>query len=144
MKARGLAVRSSTRNLAAGTCAMHLHPMRKLVPALALLVAACATTPQPTPTVPQPIQVTPSAHVHSSLLGMSAAELIEHFGSPALQVREGIGVKLQFRSPYCVLDAYLYPPASSAGLTRVTHVDARLASGADTSQAACIAALEGN
>ncbi len=85
---------------------------------------------------------TPSAHVHSSLLGMTAAELVAHFGNPALQVREGPGLKMQFRSRYCVLDAYLYPPATGPGVTRVTHSDARLPSGADTDLATCVSAVE--
>ena len=54
--------------------------------------------------------------VRSSILGLTAAELVGHFGNPALQVREGVGLKLQFRSPRCVLDAYLYPPASGSGV----------------------------
>ena len=116
--------------------------MRLFIPAAAsLLIAGCATTPQK-PEPVQPTPVTPSEHVHSSLLGMTASELVAHLGNPALQVREGAGLKMQFRSRYCVLDAYLYPPPSGAGLTRVTHADARLASGADTNQASCISAVE--
>lgn len=116
--------------------------MRYLIPAATLLLAGCATTPQkPEPEQPQ-APITQSEHVHSSLLGMTASELVAHLGNPALQVREGPGLKLQFRSRYCVLDAYLYPPASGSGLTRVAHSDARLASGADTNQASCISALE--
>ena len=114
--------------------------MRILVPAAALLLlSACATAPEPTPSTPLP--VTPSKHVHSNVLGLTAAELVASLGNPALQVREGASLKMQFRSPQCILDAYLYPPPSGAGLTRVTHSDARLPSGADTDQAACISAL---
>jgi hypothetical protein len=116
--------------------------MSRLFPAAAtLLLAACATTP-PAPVPVQPLPVTPSGHVHSSLLGMTAAELVAHFGNPALQVREGPGLKMQFRSRYCVLDAYLYPPPSGAGATRVTHSDARLPSGAETNHATCVSAVE--
>lgn len=116
--------------------------MRYLIPAATLLIGGCATTPQAPEQLPSTTPITPSEHVHSSLLGMTASELVSHLGNPALQVREGPGLKMQFRSRYCVLDAYLYPPASGAGLTRVTHSDARLASGADTDQAACISAME--
>ena len=117
--------------------------MRRFLPAASLLVAACATTPeQPQEQLPPPTTIVPSQHVHSSLLGLTASELVAHLGQPALQVREGVGVKMQFRSRQCVIDAYLYPPESGQGLTRVTHSDARLPSGADTSQAACISALE--
>ena len=71
---------------------------------------------------------------------MSAQELVGHFGRPALQVREGNSLKLQFRGRYCVLDAYLYPGQS--GSYHVTYVDTRTTSGADTDQATCISALE--
>jgi len=114
--------------------------MRRLTLASMLLLAACATRPeqpveQPAPAIPQPQprQVT-------RLTGLSAQELVGHFGSPALQVREGNSVKLQFRGRYCVLDAYLYPGQN--GALRVTYVDTRTLAGADTDQATCISALE--
>ncbi len=73
-----------------------------------------------------------------SLVGMSAGELIQRMGQPALQVREGPGLKLQWRGRSCVLDAYLY---LQGNIERVAHVDTRLANGNDTSQPACIASL---
>jgi hypothetical protein len=115
--------------------------MRRLALASFLLLAACATqrqgpttenvpTPVPVPTTPEPRQ----------LLGLTAPELVGHFGNPALQIREGNSLKLQFRARRCVLDAYLYP--SSGGQYRVTHVDTRARSGVDTDQATCISDLE--
>jgi len=89
-----------------------------------------APTPQPPP--PQVRQ--------SSLYGLTAQELVGHFGKPAMQIREGTSAKLQFRGNRCVLDAYLYP--SRDGQLRVTYVDTRGPSGADMDQAACILALE--
>lgn len=113
--------------------------MRRLAPALSLFAAACATAPkQPTPT---PLPVTPARHVGSNVIGLTASELVAQLGNPVLQVREGPGLKMQFRSKYCVLDAYLYPSATGQGLTRVTHSDARLPSGQDTDQAACISQI---
>jgi hypothetical protein len=115
--------------------------MRRLIPVAALMIAGCATTPrtepqpQPQPTVPQPPQV------RSDLLGLSSGDLVQRFGTPALQIREGPGLKLQVRGATCVLDAYLYPPANGRGVERVTHVDARLRSGAPTDQLGCISAL---
>jgi hypothetical protein len=117
------------------------NAMRFAIFASTLLLAACATTPQPEPAAPLPTPITPSRHVHSSILGMTAAELVAHFGNPALQLREGAGLKVQFRSPHCVLDAYLYAPPTG-GVSRVTHSDARLQSGADIDQATCISAVE--
>ena len=110
---------------------------RSLAFALTLLLAACATRPQqPVTQVPQ----APAANEPRQLYGLTAQDLVGHFGRPALQVREGTSLKLQFRSRSCVLDAYLYP--STGGMLRVTHVDTRTANGADTDQAACILALE--
>ena len=60
-------------------------------------------------------------------------------GAELLAVRD---LKLQFRSRRCVLDAYLYPSGNGSGAWEVTHVDTRDPTGADTAQAACIAALE--
>jgi hypothetical protein len=117
--------------------------MRRFVPAITLFLAACATAPQqPVPQVQQPRVITPSRPERtSSLVGLTASELVGHFGNPALQVREGTSLKLQFRGPRCVLDAYLYPPPAG-GMQRVTYVDTRSPSGADTDQLACISALE--
>jgi hypothetical protein len=110
--------------------------MRRSVLLLALFVSACATAPQQPETQPAPAAPKPR---QSPLIGFTAAQLIGQFGTPALQVREGTSLKLQFRRPACVLDAYLYPAPD--GQPKVTYVDARLPSGADTDQAACISAL---
>jgi hypothetical protein len=115
--------------------------MRRFVPALALFLAACAArpvTPEPTPA---PVTEVPRPQVRSSIVGLTASELVGHFGNPALQVREGTSLKLQFRGRSCILDAYLYP-SDSGGVQRVTYVDTRVSSGAAADQAACIAALE--
>jgi len=113
--------------------------MRRIVPTFALLVAGCATAPQQP--VAQPSVAARPPRVATGLLGLTATDLLSHFGNPALQVREGVGLKLQFRSTRCVLDAYLYTPPGG-GVERVSHIDARLPSGVDTDQAACISALE--
>ena len=112
--------------------------MRRLAFASTLLVAGCATAPQQPMAQPA---TAPLPQVRSGVLGLSAAELVAHLGNPTLQVREGAGLKLQFRSTRCVLDAYLYAPPGG-GVERVSHVDARLPSGVDTDQAACVSALE--
>lgn len=112
--------------------------MRRLILASTLFLAACASRPQqqPAPVVPPPQAMVAKGR---QLLGLTASELVGHFGNPALQIREGTSLKLQFRGHSCVLDAYLYP---SNGELRVTHVDTRAPSGVDTDQAACIFSLE--
>jgi hypothetical protein len=112
--------------------------MRRSVAVLALVLSACATRPQQV-AEPETAPVVAPQQPRHLLLGFTAAQLISTLGTPALQVREGSSLKLQFRSSRCVLDAYLYP--SAGGPPKVTYVDARLPSGADTDQAACISAL---
>jgi hypothetical protein len=112
--------------------------MRRLAPALTLFLAACVTAPQQPQTQAPPVAATPPET--RKLIGLTASELVGHFGSPALQVREGTSLKLQFRTRRCVLDAYLYP--SGNGAMRVTYIATRAPSGIDTDQAACISALE--
>ena len=117
--------------------------MRRLVPCAILALSACSPRPavQPTPAQPaRPVQQ--SRQVRGDLIGMTASELGQRLGRPAFQVREGPGIKLQFRGA-CVLDAYLYPSGDGGGPERVTHVDTRLASGVDTDQANCIRSLAG-
>ena len=117
--------------------------MRRTFAFAALLLAGCATAPQPGPQ-PQPARpslVTPSPPLRGELIGMTASELVQRLGSPALQVREGQSLKLQFRGSRCILDAYLYPPLNSSGPERVAHVDARLPSGTETDPRVCVATL---
>ena len=112
--------------------------MRRLIFASTLLLGACATRPQVPPA--EPVQAAPQPRHVTRLTGMSAQDLVGHFGRPALQVQEGTSLKLQFRGRYCVLDAYLYP--GQTGALHVTYVNTRTPSGADTDQATCISALE--
>jgi hypothetical protein len=118
--------------------------MRHSILAGLLLLAACAPRPAPAPTPPQPA-APPAAvvdrHDHRTLNGMTANELVEHFGRPRLQIREGDGTKLQFAGPNCVLDFYLYP--AQGGVPRVSHIDARNSQGADFNAQACVHAIEG-
>src|SRR4030095_11567994 len=78
--------------------------MRHIVPLPVLFVAACAPRPEPTP---QPVVAAPatsSQHDHRTVNGMTANELIQHFGKPRLQIVEGDGTRLQFAGPNCMLD----------------------------------------
>lgn len=71
---------------------------------------------------------------------MSVQDVVGHFGRPALQIREGTSLKLQFRGQYCVLDAYFYPGQN--GALKVTYINTRNLAGADIDQESCISALE--
>ena len=116
--------------------------MRSFILASALLLSACATRAPESPSE-LPVARPEAPRAPTGLVGLTASDLVQRFGVPALQVREGAGLKLQFRGRGCVLDAYLYRPVQGAGVERVTHVDARLPSGVDTDQTSCIAALQG-
>jgi hypothetical protein len=112
----------------------------------AALVAAC--TPRavgevaPASSGPQRAGPPPTRAVAGleAVIGRTAAALSAQFGTPALDIREGDGRKLQFETATCILDAYLYPPAAG-GEPIVTHVDARLTDGRDVDRASCVAAL---
>jgi hypothetical protein len=138
-KVRRLAVVWHYGNIASASRSGHRQGMRRLALVLPLLLTACfARRPEAEPEVAQPAPVTRPAT--GQLIGLTTSDLVGHFGSPALQVREGTSLKLQFRGKLCVLDAYLYP--STNGALRVTYVDTRTKAGIDTDQAACISALE--
>jgi hypothetical protein len=111
--------------------------MRRAVAlSMTFLLGACATAPRPgVPTEPLP-----SEHTRGPVIGLTADQLVRRFGTPALQIREGPGVKLQFRSARCVLDAYLYSTGQAPH--RVTYVDTRDRALADVDQAPCIDSLE--
>ena len=136
---RRLAAHSVTGNIALAKARGHHTIMRRLVLASTLLLGACATRPQQPPQQPAQVIPQPQPRQVTRITGMSAQDLVGHFGKPALQIREGNSLKLQFRGRSCVLDAYLYP---QSGAYRVTHVDTRSPSGVDVDQAACIFALE--
>jgi hypothetical protein len=118
---------------------MHRPLMRRsLALSVALILAGCATRPVQSPV--QPSAPEPQPQEANSLAGLTAQELVGRFGAPALQIREGTSLKLQFRGSRCVMDTYLYPSGGS-GTLKVTHVDTRLPSGGDMDQAACIFSL---
>jgi hypothetical protein len=106
-----------------------------------LLLAGCVprTTEAPPPSVVPP----PRAYSIVGLegvIGSTASALVAQFGRPELELREGGARKLQFISPVCVLDAYLYP-RRGGGDPVVTHVDARLPDGREMDRSSCVAAL---
>jgi hypothetical protein len=115
--------------------------MRRIVPlAAAVLLAGCATRAPDQQSAPAQTPAAPvKKELSTTLLGATAGELIQAFGQPALQIREGPGLKLQFRGRACILDAYLYP--SQQGGERVTYVDARAPSGVATDGEQCALSL---
>lgn len=114
---------------------------RPLLVVLAAGAAACTTTPKTEPAAPRPVPP-PEPAQRSDLAGLAAPDLLQRFGTPGFQVREGAGLKLQWSVPACVLDTYLYPPPSGAGVARVTYVEARRPTGEPTDVAGCIAAID--
>lgn len=109
-----------------------------IVAAGALLLAACAGGPTGRP-VAAPIPF-PAAGGPGTVIGRNAAQLVQLFGQPNAEVREGVGRKLQFAGPICVLDAYLYPRGTAE--PTVSHVDARQLDGSAIDRASCVSALQ--
>jgi len=103
---------------------------------------------QPPPSRPQ--QPPPQGFVAPQVLRLAGLErvierdgtaLLNTFGPPRLDVREGDMRKLQFTGEACVLDVFLYPLRPGAEPV-ATHVEARRPSdGLDVDRAACAAAL---
>jgi hypothetical protein len=113
------------------------HKTRILLP-LALL-SGCVSAPQQPASSVVPVRpaVAQNPAGLESVMGRPAGVLVNRFGAPALDVREGQARKLQFSNGVCVLDLYLYPP-SGGGEAVVTHVDARLPDGRDLDRASCL------
>ena len=113
-----------------------------ILAAASLLLAGCVAR-RPEPAAPAqaatPAPIKPR-EVHTNLSGATAGELMQLLGPPALQVREGPGLKLQFRGRQCILDAFLYPP-QQGGPERVTYIDARTSSGAFTNKEECVLSM---
>ena len=108
--------------------------------ALALLLAGCVAAPSTVrPTVAPPRAPTYSTLGLERVLGHDAEQLVQLFGKPDADVREGDARKLQFAGPICVLDAYLYPKSNRTPV--VTYVDARQPDGRPIDRASCVAAL---
>ena len=113
--------------------------MRRLLLASAFILPASATAPQkPTP-VPVVVQPAPVVRDPAGLDGLTPQQLVGKLGSPALQIREGSSLKLQFRNSRCVIDAYLYP---TAGIVRVEHIDTRAPSGVKANEQVCVALFQ--
>ena len=117
--------------------------MRILVPiAAAAVLAGCATRAPNTPGPVQPAAPAPATReIHTNLSGATTGELMRLLGQPAFQVREGPGLKLQFRGRSCILDTYLYPPQQGTGPERVTYIDARTLSGGATDKEECVLSM---
>ena len=117
--------------------------MRFILPIFAAFLLAGCMARQPEP--PAPVSATPEPakprEIHTNLSGATAGEVMQLLGPPALQVREGPGLKLQFRGRSCILDAYLYPPQQGAGPERVTYIDARTSSGDAANKENCVLSL---
>lgn len=75
------------------------------------------------------------------VIDATAAQLVQKFGRPRIDLSEGDARKLQFAGDGCVLDIYLYT-LETGGVQRATWLDARRLDGQSVDPAACIAALE--
>jgi len=109
-------------------------------PAMMLALAACTGGTRPAVTPAPVVAAPPPAAGLDRVMGKSAETLQGLFGEPDQDSREEGSRRLQFSSPVCVLDTYLYAPARGQNPV-VTYLDARRPSGEDFDRASCIAAL---
>lgn len=115
------------------------------IAALAATLGGCAATAVPRPaqpaTRPVPPPTAPRITQNNSLVGHGANAALSLFGKPRLDVKEGMGRKLQFAGTPCILDIYYY--ASKQGSEPVaTYVDARTPDGRDANVDSCVTALQ--
>ena len=111
---------------------------------LATTLGGCGATavPRPAPPVVRPAPPPAPPHItqSNSLIGHNANAALSQFGKPRLDVKEGMGRKLQFAGPPCILDVYYYAPKQGSEPI-ATHVDARTPEGRDANVESCINAL---
>lgn len=120
---------------------MRMRRWKSLVLLGGLAMAGCVSPQTETPSAPAPVQPpTYSLAGLETVMGNTASALVSQFGPPDLDVREGTARKLQFLSPACVLDAYLYPTRRGSEPV-VTHIDARLPDGREMDRSSCVAAI---
>ena len=112
---------------------------RRLIPLVAVALAACQQNGPPRSAGMAPPQPMKEAGL-GKVVGRTAAQLVQLFGTADLDAREGRARRLQFVGAACVLDAYLYPP-SNGGEPVTDYVDARTPQGDDMDRASCVAAL---
>ncbi len=136
---------------------------REWLAALALipLLAACASKPaggkvesagtqvtkpiprsslrRPVRRPPPPAQVLALPGLEG-VIGSTAAQLAQQFGTARLDVWEGDARKLQFTNAACVLDIYLYPSAAGRE-PQATYIDARRSDGREVDRLACVSAM---
>lgn len=105
-------------------------------------LAGCVSPTTPPPRGPVATVRPPSYSIAGleRVMGHDARSLTALFGAPDLDIREESARKLQFGGGACILDAYLYPPASGREPV-VTHIDARKPDGSDFDRATCVATL---
>lgn len=114
--------------------------MRAFVLVAVIALSGCAATPKATPQ-PVPMLSVPMRPVGlERVLGQDAKGLADLFGKADQDVREDGARRLQYAGPFCIIDAYLYPPRGGAEPV-VTYVDARQPDGRDMDRASCVAAL---
>jgi hypothetical protein len=101
--------------------------------ALLLLVAACAPTTPPPVVAPPP----PPLPGLDKIVGKPAAAVTALLGPASLDKTEGPARLMQFVRPVCVLDVYLYPPASG-GAQVVRTAAARKPDGARMDPGTCL------
>jgi hypothetical protein len=104
------------------------------------LVSACTSGPPPRPQVIPTVSVPMRPTGLERVLGQNANGLTELFGKADQDVREPGARRLQYVGPFCILDAYLYPPGERNDPV-VTYLDARQPDGRDIDRASCVAAL---
>lgn len=105
---------------------------------LPFALAACGASETTGHVRAAPVPIPYSTLGLDRVIGRTGPALVAMFGRPDADVREGPAQKLQFASPICVLDTYLYP---RGGESVVTYVDARQPDGSPIDRLSCVNAI---
>lgn len=103
---------------------------------IALVLAGCATAQRPPPRLALPAPAPPPPGLER-ILGRSAEAVTALLGPASLDRTEGPARQLQFVRPPCVLDVFLYPPATG-GAPQVRTATARKPDGSRMEAGACL------
>ncbi len=120
--------------------------MKPGFPAIILIttLSACSAAPQADARKPKLIAPPPPMSRTMTgldgVIGRNARALTQMFGPASQDVFEADARRLQFAGTACILDAYLYPPASGKEAV-VTYIDARTPEGRPAERASCVSAL---
>jgi hypothetical protein len=124
---------------AARSPARAADPAEKKAGADGVPVAESTTQPAAAQIASVPRAAAPALHAASELVGIESTMVEQRLGSPALRRRDAPAELWQYRSPFCVMDVFLYSDGRSS---KVMHVELHPRSAEQIPAPACLASFD--